>query len=157
MVSVQSNGGQALSISSIILSGIDPSQFAVTDTCHSPTVIQPGNFCSISLTFAPTAPGLQQATVMIADNAPGSPQSIQLTGTAINPPPPAPAVSVTPNPVSFPTITQGTTSNPIMIAVTNSGNATLNISSVVLGGNNPGDFSMTSGCSGAYAVNTGCI
>ena len=157
MVSVQSNGGQALSISSITLSGIDPSQFALSDTCHSPTVIQPGNFCSINLTFAPTAPGLQQATVMITDNAPGSPQSVTLTGTAVAPPPPAPAVTVTPNPVSFPTITQGATSNPIMIAVTNSGNATLNISSVVLGGNNSSDFSMTSGCGGAYPANTGCV
>lgn len=157
MVSVQSNGGQALSISSITLSGIDPLQFAVTDTCHAPTVIQPGNFCSISLTFAPTAPGLQQATVMIADNAPGSPQSIQLTGTAINPPPPAPAVTITPNPVSFPTITQGTTSNPIVVTVKNIGNAALNISSASVGGNNVSDFTTTSsGCTGAIAPQATC-
>ncbi len=157
MVSVQSNGGQALSISSITLSGIDPSQFAVTDTCHAPTVIQPGNFCSISLTFAPTAPGLQQATVVIADNAPGSPQSVQLTGTAINPPPPAPAVSITPNPVSFPTITQGTTGNPIVVTVKNTGNPTLNISSVSVGGNNVSDFTTTtSGCIGAIASQGTC-
>ncbi len=157
MVTVKSNGGQALSINSITLSGIDPSQFIESDTCHAPTVIQPGNFCSISLTFAPTAPGLQQATVMIADNAPGSPQSIQLTGTAINPPPPAPAVTITPNPVNFPTITQGTTSNPIVAIVTNSGNASLHISSVSIGGNNMSDFTTTSsGCSGAIAPQGMC-
>ena len=158
-VTLTSNGGEALSVNSISLSGADPTQFQETDTCQAPAVLQPTKFCSINITFMPAASstGSQQAVLSITDNAPGSPQSVTLTGTAVAPPPPAPAVTVTPNPVSFPTITQGATSNPIMIAVTNSGNATLNISSVVLGGNNSSDFSMTSGCSGPYAANTGCV
>ncbi len=157
-ITLTSNGGEALSVNSISLGGADPSQFAESDTCQAPSVLQPTKFCSINITFAPSASatGSQQATLTITDNAPGSPQSVTLGGTGVAPPPPAPAVTVTPNPVSFPTITQGATSNPIMIAVTNSGNATLNISSVTLGGNNAGDFSMTSGCSGPYAANGGC-
>lgn len=158
-VTLTSNGGEALTVNSISLGGADPGQFQESDTCQAPSVLQPTKFCSISITFAPSASatGSQQATLTITDNAPGSPQSVALSGTGMAPPPPAPAVTVTPNPVSFPATTQGATGSPILIAVTNSGNATLNISSVTLGGNNTNDFSMTSGCSGAYAANTGCM
>jgi hypothetical protein len=157
-VTLTSNGGEALDVNSISLTGADPSQFTESDTCQAPSVLQPTKFCSINITFTPSASatGSQQATLSITDNAPGSPQPVTLTGAGVAPPPPAPAVTVTPDPISFPTTTQGTTSSLIQVSVTNSGNATLHISSVVLGGNNPGDFSMTNLCSGPYAANAGC-
>jgi centrosomal CEP192-like protein len=157
-VTLTSNGGEALDVNSISLSGADPTQFLESDTCQVPAVLQPTKFCSISITFAPSASatGAQQATLTITDNAPGSPQSVALSGTGVAPPPPAPAVTVLPDPVSFPTTAQGSTSSPIPVAVTDSGNTTLHISSVVLGGNNPGDFSMTNLCNGPYAANAGC-
>ena len=156
-VTLTSNGGQALSVNSISISGPDATQFQETDTCQVPSVLQPTNFCSISITFSPSSTGSLQATLSISDNAPGSPQSVQVSGTGVAPPPPAPVVTVTPNPVGFPAITQGTTSSPITVTVTNSGNATLNISSVLLAGNNVTDFSMTNGCSGPYAPNASCM
>jgi hypothetical protein len=158
-VTLTSNGGEALSVNSISLSGVDSSQFMETDTCQVPSALQPAKFCSINITFTPTATatGSQQATLSISDNAPGSPQSVALSGVGVAPPPPAPAVTVTPDPVSFPSTVQGTTSSAIPVSVTNSGNATLHILSVVLGGNNTGDFSMTNLCSGPYAANTGCM
>lgn len=155
-VTLTSNGGQALSINSVAISGADATQFAEADTCHAPTVIQPNNFCTATVTFAPSATGSQQATLTISDNAPNSPQSVQLTGSGVAPPPPAPAVTTTPNPLNFPTITQGTTSSPMTIVVTNSGNATLNIASVTLGGSNPSDFNMASACNGPYAASASC-
>jgi hypothetical protein len=158
-VTLTSNGGEALDVNSISLTGADPSQFTESDTCQVPSVLQPTKFCSINITFTPSASGTgsQQATLSITDNAPGSPQSVTLTGAGVAPPPPAPAVTVTPDPISFPTIVQGTTSSPINVGVTNSGNATLHISSVVLGGNNPGDFSMTNLCNGPHAANVSCM
>jgi hypothetical protein len=158
-VTLTSNGGEALSVNSISLSGVDSAQFMETDTCQTPSVLQPTKFCSISITFTPaaSATGSQQATLSISDNAPGSPQSVTLSGAGVAPPPAAPAVTVTPDPVSFPTTVQGMTRSAIPVSVTNSGNATLHISSVVLSGNNTGDFSMTNLCSGPYAANTGCM
>jgi 6-phosphogluconolactonase (cycloisomerase 2 family) len=155
-VTLTSNGGEALSVNSIALGGADPSQFTESDTCQVPSALQPTKFCSISITFAPTNTGSQQATLSIMDNAPGSPQSVTLTGAGAAPPPPAPAVTVAPDPVTFPPINQGTTSSPIVVTVSNSGNATLHISSVTLGGNNPGEFTMINGCSGPYAPNATC-
>jgi hypothetical protein len=114
-VTLTSNGGEALDVNTISLTGADPSQFTESDTCQVPSVLQPTKFCSINITFTPSdsAAGSQQATLSITDNAPGSPQSVTLSGAAVAPPPPAPALTVTPDPVSFPTIVQGTTSSPI--------------------------------------------
>jgi 6-phosphogluconolactonase (cycloisomerase 2 family) len=156
-ITLTSNGSEALSLNSISLAGADLSQFQESDTCQTPSALAPTKFCSISITFAPTSTGSQQATLSITDNAPGSPQSIALSGTGNAPPPPAPVVTVAPDPVSFPTTAQGTPSSPIPVSVTNSGNLTLHISSVILSGNNPGDFSMTNQCSGPYAANAGCV
>src|SRR4029077_2022077 len=95
------------------------------DPSHPPNVLQPKAFCSASVAFKPLTPGPKQASLTITDDAPGSPHSVPLTGTAVAPPPPAPAVTIAPNPVNFPTATQGITSSPINVTVTNSGNATL--------------------------------
>jgi arylsulfate sulfotransferase len=57
-----------------------------------------------------------------------------------------PAVLLSPNLVNFPATSLGATSSPIVVTVTNSGNAPLNISSVTPGGTNPDDFTNTNGC-----------
>jgi arylsulfate sulfotransferase len=67
------------------------------------------------------------------------------------PPPPAPAVTIAPSPVTFPAISQGAAGTPTTIVVTNSGTGALNITSVVVAGTNPKDFSTTNSCSGSIA------
>jgi len=158
-VTLTSNGGEALSVNSISVSGADAAQFMETDTCQAPAVLQPARFCSINIIFMPSASatGSQQGSLSISDNASGSPQSVQLSGVGVAPPPPAPVVTVSPNPVSFATITQGTASSPVTMTVTNSGTATLHISSVVIGGNNVSDFTTTNvSCTGAIAAKGTC-
>jgi hypothetical protein len=156
MTVLSSTGGQGLSLSAIAITGANAGEFSETDNCGAPTVLAPSKSCTISVIFTPTASGLQQATLTATDNAPGSPQSVQLSGTGIAPPPPQPAVTLTPGSVSFPTTTEGTTSSPITVTLTNSGTATLHVSSVVMGGNNPSDFNMSNSCNGAYAANATC-
>ncbi|MGC2804010.1 MAG: aryl-sulfate sulfotransferase, partial [Candidatus Acidiferrum sp.] len=67
------------------------------------------------------------------------------------PPPGMPAVTVAPNPVTFPAISEGSTSSPTTITVTNTGAGALNISSVAFAGSNPADFANTNNCSGSVA------
>ncbi|MGB6596633.1 MAG: choice-of-anchor D domain-containing protein, partial [Candidatus Acidiferrum sp.] len=67
------------------------------------------------------------------------------------PPPGMPAVTVAPNPVTFPAVSEGSTSSPTTITVTNTGAGALNISSVAFAGSNPGDFANTNNCSGSVA------
>jgi hypothetical protein len=40
-----------------------------------------GLSCTISVTFTPSATGARSASVSVADTAPGSPQTVPLSGT----------------------------------------------------------------------------
>ena len=155
-ITLTSTGDQPLSLNSISISGANAGEFSESDNCQTPTVLQPSKSCVISVIFTPSATGPQQATLTATDNAPGSPQPVQLSGVGVAPPPPKPAVTLVPGSVSFPAITQGTASAPATVTVTNSGNAALHIASVVMGGNNPNDFSSTNNCTGTLSANASC-
>jgi len=151
-----STGDQALSLNAISITGANASEFSETDNCNPPTVLQPSKACTIMVMFTPAAAGSRQAVLMTTDNAPGPPQSVQLSGSGVAPPPPKPVVTLIPGTLTFPTISQGTTSSSLTVTVTNSGNATLHITSVVVGGNNPKDFSGGNNCVGAFAAKAEC-
>jgi hypothetical protein len=156
MTTLTSTGDQGLSLNAISITGANAGEFSETDNCHAPTVLAPSKSCAISVIFTPSAGGPRQAALTATDNAPGSPQAVQLSGTGMAPPPPQPAITLVPGSVSFPTTTQGTSSSPITVTLTSSGTATLHVSSVVISGNNPSDFSITNTCNGAFAVNASC-
>ena len=81
---VLSNKGNApLTISSVTLAGPNPGDFSQTNSCG--TSLNAGAQCAVTVTFQPQAVGSRTATVIVADNAAGSPQSGSLSGTAINP------------------------------------------------------------------------
>ena len=156
-ITITSAGDQALSLNSISVNGPNASEFTESDNCFAPTVLQPTKSCAISIFFTPAAIGQRQAVLMVASNAPSSPQSAALMGMGVAAPPPAPAVTLIPSSISFPTITQGTTGTAFNVMVTNSGNAALHITSVVVAGNNPSDFvSSTSNCVGTFSANASC-
>jgi hypothetical protein len=151
-----STGDQALSLNAISITGANASEFNETDNCQAPTVLQPSKACTIMVMFTPSATGTRQAVLATTDNAPGPVQTVQLSGVGVAPPPPQPAVTLIPGTLTFPTISQGTTSSSLTVTVTNSGNATLHITSVVVGGNNSKDFSGVNSCVGAFAAKAGC-
>lgn len=155
---LSNTGDQALSVNGITISGTNAAEFSASDTCAVPTVLQPGKSCTISIVFTPATPGARLAQLNVTDNAPASPQFVPLTGTGVAPPPPAPAITFVPGSVNFPSLSQGSSSATMNVTVTNSGNAALNISSILLGGNNPADFSSPSGnCLGvSIAANASC-
>lgn len=157
-VTLSSTGDQALSVNGIGITGANAAEFAESDTCGAPTALAPTHSCFISIVFTPAAAGSRAANLLITDNATGSPQSVPLSGTGTAPPPPAPAITFTPGTLNFPSFSQNATSSPLSVTVTNSGNAALTISSIVLGGNNPADFSSPAGnCIGApIAPNATC-
>lgn len=154
-VTLTSSGSATLHISSILPSGSNPSDFQLTNTCSAPLPVNAS--CSVSVTFSPLGAGQRTASIVISDDAPGSPQSIQLTGTGATPPPGTPAVNLSTNTVSFGAATQGTVVSAQTISLTNSGSGALHISSVALGGSNAADFTLANNCTAAaYAVNATC-
>ena len=80
MVTVTNNGTGALTISSVAAGGSNPGDFTNTNTCTA--AVSYLNTCTITVTFAPTATGPRSETLTLTDNAPNSPQIINVSGTA---------------------------------------------------------------------------
>ena len=80
-VTLMNSGGDDLLISSIT----DANEFSQTNNCPiKPNVLAPGQSCVINVTFTPTGAGTATDTLIITDNAAGSPHNIPLSamGTA---------------------------------------------------------------------------
>ena len=134
-----------LTINSIAVTG-DPS-FSLTETCTSP--IAPGGSCPLLVNFAPTMVGTFTGTLTIDTSA--ATHTLAISGTSVAPPPPAPdPILVAPSPILFPDTALGS-SSPLIIQLQNGPKATAPfvVTSITIGGSNPGDFSQTDNCTAA--------
>jgi centrosomal CEP192-like protein len=93
-VTIRNTGSGPLTITSIVISGVNAAEFTQKNTCTATTAI--GADCSISVVFTPAAPGSRTAQIVITDNAGGSPQQVGLSGTGASAAPPDFTISVTP-------------------------------------------------------------
>ena len=126
----QNQGTLSLAISGITIGGSNPTAFAQTNTCGAS--LASGLSCTLSVTFTPIAAATYTATISIADNAAGSPQTITVTGTG--------GSATTAQAVLSPgTLTFGTTVNTTTvlrqtITLSNPGTAPLTISGIAITG-----------------------
>ena len=136
------SGTTALTSLNIAVTG----DYAVSHNCG--TGLSVGSFCTLNITFTPTASGTRTGSVTVASNAPGSPQGIALTGTGQG------STSVA-SPTTLPFAAQGvgTTSAAQKVTLSNTGGAVLNIASKVANG----DFAISaSTCGTTLAQGTSC-
>jgi len=81
-LSITSSGGVDLSLSNLSFGGNFPAAYSQTNTCGSlPNQLGVDVRCSISVTFTPTNYGQQNATLVLTDNGPNSPQTVSLSGS----------------------------------------------------------------------------
>jgi hypothetical protein len=78
-ITLSNPGNATLTGIAISLTGSNASSFSDTTTCG--TTLAAAASCSIAVTFKPTTTGSLTATLSVADNATGSPQTASLTGT----------------------------------------------------------------------------
>jgi hypothetical protein len=102
-------GSASLNVTGLSITGTNAGDFAQTNTCGSSVAV--GANCSISVKFTPSATGTRTASVSIADNATGSPQTVALSGTGTAPTPPG-VYPVVVNAIS------GTASQSLTVTVT---------------------------------------
>jgi Bacterial Ig-like domain len=121
-----SNGTVAANVSSVTVGGARPQDFAVTNTCEG-AVIASGSNCTVSAVYQPQATGQSSATVTIADNTPGSPRVINLSGSSVG------VLAVAQTAVDFGTVKVGLVT-PRNVRVTNTGVASLSVSSPTISG-----------------------
>lgn len=127
--------------------------FAFGGTGNCPAVgssIAAGGSCTLSAKFSPTAAGTQTGSMTIPLGS--GTQTLTLSGTGVSSA--APAVSLSPASLSFPSQTVNTTSAAKTVTLSNTGNATLNISSL----NVSGEFAFAGSgtCATSVAAGANC-
>ena len=148
-ITVTNSGGAPLHISSVSVTGTNPTDFGIASNTCTAGAIPVNATCTVAVTFTPTGTGERQANLQFTDDASSSPQILALGGNGLAPA--TPGVTVAPSsPIMLPSTTQGATSAPVAVTVTNSGNAILNVTAVTLTGVNAADFALASNtCTGA--------
>jgi hypothetical protein len=140
-VTLTNGGTSALTISSIAVSGLNSGDFTIVQTPTACGTSVPANgTCTITVTFSPLSitPPARTAQLSVTDSGPGSPQVVDLSGTAGL----SPIVTLLPTDLTFATPQAvGATSSPLTLIVTNTGTAALNITSATVSG----EFAIPSG------------
>src|SRR5437016_6576333 len=86
-VTLTNMGGSDLNISSFAITGANAGDFAITGsgtTCSTSIAVPAGGNCTFNLMFTPTGGRTRSAALIIADNAPGTPHSVPLSGTGLD-------------------------------------------------------------------------
>jgi ASPM-SPD-2-Hydin domain-containing protein/HYDIN/CFA65/VesB family protein len=136
-VTLTNTGTATLNITSISTTG----DFAIkSKTCGA--TLGAGLSCKISITFTPTGPGTRNGQLSVSDNAPGSPQSIPLTGQGT-------IVQLSPTSLNYGTLTVGTTSAPQSTTLTNKGNVVLTFTAAPVIKGRINDFAITANTCGS--------
>ncbi len=151
-VTLTNTGTGAITIKTILINGPNGTDFQRTYNCPiSPSTLAGGANCTINVTFTPSKGGSRSGTLAVTDNATGSPQKVLLSGTGL-----APAVTLSPQSLTYADQLIGTASAPQSVTVTNIGQAPLAIASIALAGANPSDYSLSQNCGTSLAIGGTC-
>jgi hypothetical protein len=140
-------GTTTLNISSITITGIDTGDFGENNNCGSS--LPPKAHCTIRVHFKPSKLGARTAAVTITDDAPGSPQSVPLSGIGVTS---GPNATLSTKSLTFATQLVGTTSPAKPVKLSNYGTKTLDISSIVASG----DFRKKDDCGSSLPPGGSC-
>jgi 6-phosphogluconolactonase (cycloisomerase 2 family) len=152
-VGLSNIGGVTMSLTSVAITGDSTGSFSQSNTCTA--VLAPSAACQVTVYFTPTTTGALGATLQVVDTAPGSPQTVTLSGIGTSSTT-QPQVSLSASNLSFGSQTQGTSSTAQAITLTNTGNATLHISAINLTGSYPKDWTQTNTCTAPLAAQGTC-
>jgi hypothetical protein len=151
-VVLRNDGGAAMTVSAVTVTGAHAGDFAIAKNGCITTVAPNGGTCTVDVTFLPTAAGARSATLSVADDAPGNPHTAGLSGTGT-----LSVLAASPGGVGYGSQTVGTTTPPRSVDVANNGSAPLNVSAIAIVGANAGDYSVgVNTCSAAVAAGVSC-
>ncbi|HLY41244.1 MAG TPA: choice-of-anchor D domain-containing protein [Terracidiphilus sp.] len=148
-VNLKNSGSSSLSSIALSITGANSGDFSQTSNCGSS--LTAGSSCTISVVFKPGGVGTRTATLSVADNASGSPQTVALTGTGI-----APAVSFSSASLTFASQPDGQASSAQTVTLKDTGTASLTGITISITGSNSSDFSQTSTCGSSLAAGANC-
>jgi hypothetical protein len=141
-VVLRNMGSSPLLLSSISATG----DFSETDNCG--ISVPAAASCTFSVTFTPTAVGLRSGSIVIQDDAAGSPHVINLSGSGSGT-----VAALTPASLAFSAQQVGASSASQAVTLTNSGSGTLSIGNIQV----TGDYGQTNTCPATLASKFSCI
>lgn len=147
---ITNSTSQLVNLTGITFTGANAADFGEMDNCGSS--LASGASCAVQVTFTPGAAGSHTAALSVADDAPASPQTAGVSGTGTA----APVVSLSATGLAFPNENVGVTSPSQAVTITNTGNATLNITSIAVAGTNAADFTSSNNCGTTLAASAMC-
>jgi len=144
-VLLSNTGTGPLTIASITAAG----DYSVSSNC--PTAIAPQNGCTLQVTFKPVASGLRTGTLSISDDAvaSGATQSVSLSGTGSTT---APAITVSPGSLLFPSQQVGVASAAQTITLKNASTSAVTLSAPAF----PAGFTGTNKCGTTLGAGASC-
>jgi hypothetical protein len=133
----------------LVLASISASfEFPTTTTC--PATLGPGGSCNIFVAFEPQAAGTRTDNVVIASNAPTSPDRVALAGIGVLVR--TGALVARPDGISFaPAVGVGTRSATVPLILANTGSAPVTLASITV----EGDFAVNGSCA-SIAAGSSC-
>ncbi len=141
-VSIKNTGVLPVTVNSVAMAGINPTEFLiVTNPCTGASIL-PGEACNLAVAFRPTTLGLRTAQLRVSTSETNVPHVAILSGTGVLP---SPIIATDRSQLSFPDQAVGTTSVVQSVTLTNIGSGNLIISSITpVGGCCSNDFFVTS-------------
>jgi hypothetical protein len=119
-ITLTNSGNAAVHISSVVAAGTGFTVSGLT----TPAILNTGQAATLSVKFAPTTPGNATGTVKVTSDAPGSPLTINLSGTGAQA-----GLSVSPASFNFGSIVDGQTKSQ-NFTLTNTGTAALTVTQI---------------------------
>src|SRR3954470_8016635 len=151
-VRLTNTGDGPLTISNVHIDGAEAADFGQSIDCPvNPDVLAVGSSCTIYVSFTPHGAGSRSATLAIATDPGGSPQTVTLSGSGVL----APHAALAPDALTFGTVQAGDSAAAQTVTLTNTGSATLALSSIALTGGGAGDFSRTTTCDLSAGLSAG--
>ena len=145
---VTNTGNAPLTVTNLGIVGPNSSDFTLVlvEACTNAPILS-GASCSFEVSFQPSVVGPEEASMAITDNAPGSPQVLQIGGIGGGP-------LAVPSPASqnFGNVPEGSSTGFVTMSLVNEGNENLTISNIATSGQGVAQFNVQDGTCLANSV-----
>ncbi len=147
-VTVTNTGDAPLTISTFRITGADAADFGQGALCPvAPDTLAAGSSCIIYVSFRPDSVGPKSATFAIGDDAPSSPQTVDLSGAGVDGGGGTPVATIAPGgALAFGNQIINTRSEAKAVTLANTGAGPLTISTFRINGADAADFAQGADC-----------
>lgn len=147
--SFTNNSGVPITFSSIVLTGINQSDYSMTTDCPlGPSTLGAFTTCHANVSFKPTDAGNRTVTIVFTGNFTLLVQGALINGVGT-------ALSYSASTLNFGTVTVGTPSS-LPLVITNTTSSAVTFNNVSKSGTNAADFTQSNNCAPSIAANGSC-